>query len=150
MVKCLSIACCVVAMSVQTMFATVMNVTFDGNGGDPALTQVQCVQGSAYGSFPTVVREGYLFLGWFTEKIGGSIVMCGMPAGETQTLYAHWRQSFYGELSSGEVSVDTTFVDETETDCPVSVTHGTVNAAKDCVVSADGEELIRTLKNNVI
>ena len=71
-------------------------VTFDVNGGN-ALPKDQATKkvsfGSKYGNLPTPTRDGYTFLGWFTEKDGGQQIGVDTKtvkiAGD-HTLYAHW------------------------------------------------------------
>ena len=38
-----------------------------------------------------VRREGYTFLGWFTERVGGTEATTGTPINWDVTYYAHWR-----------------------------------------------------------
>ena len=60
------------------------------SGGDP----VQVEENGVYPAMPTVVRQGYLFEGWFTDPTGGNRVGEGdqFTAGADQTLYVHWAQ----------------------------------------------------------
>ena len=68
-------------------------VTLDVNGGK-ALTAntLSVVYGNPYGDLPVPTRAGYSFIGWFTEKSGGSKVAAADIAALSadQTLYAHW------------------------------------------------------------
>lgn len=64
---------------------------FDGNGG----TGNSNVQGYDYNLYtpvrPTPTREGYVFLGWYTEPEGGEWVR-KLTASHSQCLfYAHWQ-----------------------------------------------------------
>ena len=57
-------------------------------------TQV-ITEGSAYGNMlPTLTREHYTFLGWFTERDGGTEVTANTIFNGTEdiTLYAHWEK----------------------------------------------------------
>ena len=70
-------------------------VTFDVNSGnplsEPEITK-EITYDSTYGDFPDASKEGYSFLGWFTEAEGGvrvestAIVKITMD----KTLYAKW------------------------------------------------------------
>ena len=73
---------------VQTKFT----LTLDPNAGlvDPA--QVTVTVNEPYGDLPVPKRDGYDFLGWFTEAEGGTLVesTAVFTEGEDMTLYAHW------------------------------------------------------------
>ncbi|MBQ2967505.1 MAG: InlB B-repeat-containing protein [Clostridia bacterium] len=47
---------------------------------------------SNYGDIPVLSKEGYAFLGWFTDPLYGSLVTANTTVSilENQTLYAHW------------------------------------------------------------
>ena len=49
--------------------------------------------GQNYGTLPTPTREGYTFLGWFTEQDGGTQITSDtiFNGNSNQTLYAHWQ-----------------------------------------------------------
>ena len=75
---------------VQTIFA----VTLDPNGGrisdyDARLT---CSIDEAYGTLPEPTREGYTFLGWYTEPEGGSQIKSTTKHTQQAdaVLYAQW------------------------------------------------------------
>lgn len=69
--------------------------------------------GGTYGNLPAPARNGYAFLGWFTEPGGGAKVESGAPVKtiDTHTLYAHWETGSYvvkletngGTITSGNV-----------------------------------------------
>lgn len=65
---------------------------FDANGGSCDVKSTTVTFGDGYGSLPVPQRAGFTFLGWYTEKNGGTKV-----DGETavfipndHTLYAQW------------------------------------------------------------
>jgi len=76
-----------------------ITVTFDAQGGAPALQSATVLPGDFYAdAFAAVtdpVRSGYTFLGWFTEIVGGVRVFG--PDTVTQltdhSLYAHWARN---------------------------------------------------------
>ena len=46
---------------------------------------------NVFGTLPTTTRSGYTFLGWFTEKEGGTQITADTIVGiEDTTFYAHW------------------------------------------------------------
>ena len=64
-------------------------VTFDSQGGSHVSSQT-VKEGTAI-SFPTPTRDGYKFLGWYTEADGGSKVT-SLTVTKNVTLYAHWEK----------------------------------------------------------
>ncbi len=65
---------------------------FDGNGVDsPA--PIMKKEGETLGTLPVLTREGYEFLGWFTQKEGGDKITeeTVMPSGGA-TYYAQWKE----------------------------------------------------------
>lgn len=70
-------------------------LTFDPNGGrvSPYSAEKKAYTGSYYGRFPEPIREGYVFLGWFTEPDGGTQEMETdiVTAIDDFSLYAHWQ-----------------------------------------------------------
>ena len=71
-------------------------VIFDGNGGTSANTI--CFYEDAVGPLWTPTRDGYNFLGWFTERSGGTQVTATtkMTTAANHTLYAHWKRAAAG------------------------------------------------------
>lgn len=73
----------------------VFDVTFDANGGLPETYSLQQITDTTY-SLPKVApsREGYLFDGWWTERIDGARITANsrVTAKNAHTLYAHWSQ----------------------------------------------------------
>ena len=66
---------------------------FDGNGVDnPA--PIMKKEGENIGTLPILTRDGYIFLGWFTQKEGGEKItdQTIMPSGGA-TYYAHWKRN---------------------------------------------------------
>ena len=63
-------------------------VIFDGNGGTSADTTF--FYEDAVGPLWTPTRNGYNFLGWFTEKSGGTQVTATTLVMDDVTYYAHW------------------------------------------------------------
>ena len=70
-------------------------VTFDSQGGTAAVPATKTVLYSLpYGQLATTSREGYVFVGWFTEANGGTQVTdTTIVATDTDhTLYAQWQK----------------------------------------------------------
>ncbi|NLA81844.1 MAG: hypothetical protein GX849_03320 [Clostridiaceae bacterium] len=74
-------------------------VTFNPNGGAfyfGELHKITVALGRPYGYLPRVARKDYSFLGWYTEKEGGSLVQESTPVSlaDSHVLYAHWEKNF--------------------------------------------------------
>jgi len=68
-------------------------LTFDANGGTCDVTEKIITYNDYYGVLPTPTREGYEFIGWYTEKDGDSQILSShkyLTPADT-TVYAHWK-----------------------------------------------------------
>ena len=66
-------------------------ITFDANGGKVSGdAQVVAEAGLELGELPVATRAGYKFLGWYTEKKGGTAVTAETVVEADATVYAHW------------------------------------------------------------
>ena len=53
---------------------------------------LDAVYGEAYGDLPTPVKDGYTFLGWYTDPTGGVLVQSSDKISTNiSSLYAHWK-----------------------------------------------------------
>lgn len=68
-------------------------VTFDATGGTVSPAQKSIYYLDLYGDLPTPQREGYEFIGWYTQKEGGNQINSNSKYETTYntTLYAHWK-----------------------------------------------------------
>lgn len=75
----------------------VRTVTLDACGGTVSPATIKVVCGEKYGSLPVPTRVGYIFLGWFSESVGGSEITADtiVVAREDFSIYAHWRPIKY-------------------------------------------------------
>lgn len=69
--------------------ATVSNLT---DAGETCPLYAQWSEMSAV-TLPTPTREGYTFLGWYTEAEGGTLINSPYTPTGNVTLYAHWEQA---------------------------------------------------------
>lgn len=77
----------------QTHDDETYTVTFDPNGGtlNGSATKTVKLSDIIYGKLPTASKEGYSFIGWFTEKTGGEQIMSGNKiVASDLTLYAQY------------------------------------------------------------
>ncbi len=68
-------------------------LTFDPNGGLCEVTEKTITFNDYYGTMPTPSREGYEFIGWYTENEGGTEIKSShkyLTPADT-TVYAHWK-----------------------------------------------------------
>ena len=74
-----------------TLYAVLKyRITYNGNGGTPSQTHEDLYYGEQVYSMGYATRDGYKFLGWWSEPEGGSSKRPDPTKGHT-TLYAHWR-----------------------------------------------------------
>ena len=65
-------------------------VTFDANGGDCDIRDVNVAVNGSLNELPTPYRWNYKFDGWFTEKDGGEAITTETKFNADTVLYAHW------------------------------------------------------------
>ena len=70
-------------------------INFDANQGSSSISIMTIDYGKAYGTLPTAVREGYTFLGWFTELENGVRKEATDIVTSAHTLFAHWQAQDY-------------------------------------------------------
>jgi len=90
---------------VVTSNKKIPEVTFDACGGDSVLERTAVQKGETLVQLPEAYREGYTFLGWFTEMEGGQQVTEETRINGNVTYYAHWSvgsESYTGWLKVEE------------------------------------------------
>ncbi|MBR6922273.1 MAG: InlB B-repeat-containing protein [Clostridia bacterium] len=75
---------------------TVSFYTNDGTQMVPKTTRT-VKSGETVSDIPTVKRDGYEFLGWFTQKTGGEKLTSSTRITSNRSYYAHWKESCDGE-----------------------------------------------------
>lgn len=71
-------------------------LTYDSNDGDVTSNCQWLENNTAYGTLPVLTREGYNFLGWYTDANGGTEVDANTTMqGADTTIYAHWEPIQY-------------------------------------------------------
>jgi len=65
-------------------------ITFDANGGTVSPTSGTTGIHWELADLPTPTREGYTFIGWYTEENGGAHVMPSTALIDVHVIYAHW------------------------------------------------------------
>ncbi len=80
----------------QTVTFTYYPVTyyayFNANGGTVDMASKELTYGAEYGELPVAVRDGYTFLGWFSDPAGGEQIIADtmVTVNYVENLYAHW------------------------------------------------------------
>lgn len=98
----------------QTLYAhwdaNAIVMVFDSNGGVSSEDQRTVTYGQPYGEMPVPTRSGYAFLGWFTDRDGGTEVDEDtiVTSLETYTVYAHWEPMSILHVVSGGTAVTVT------------------------------------------
>lgn len=94
-------------------------VRFDSNGGtEPSPIRQEVTYGEPYGTLPSVTREHYAFLGWYTALSNGDKIVAAdkVTIGKDHTLYALWEGDAVNitfnvnkpSAASGDVQIDVT------------------------------------------
>ncbi len=68
----------------------VFTLIYDANGGSVTPTTKSLNNGQTFGELPTPTREGYKFVGWYSQAEGGSKVSVNTVMIADKTIYAHW------------------------------------------------------------
>lgn len=76
----------------QVAANSVYTITFNAQGGTLSNTVMETEKGGKFAELPTPEREGYEFLGWYTESSGGTKITTNYGFTANTTVYAQWRQ----------------------------------------------------------
>lgn len=69
-------------------------ISFDSNGGSLVNSAIKNY-GEAMGELPVSTLDGYSFLGWFTAKEGGKLLVSDSIVTGDATYYAHWELNIF-------------------------------------------------------
>ena len=84
----------------KTIFlAETRMVTFDPNGGTVTETTRNVAKGKKICTLPEPKKQGYEFIGWYTEPSGGEEISKNTIINEDKTYYAHWKIINYAEIN---------------------------------------------------
>lgn len=77
-------------------------VNLNANGGNVSPASKQVTLGGQYGELPTPTKMGSTFIGWYTEKTGGTKVgrYDALVSAGSHTLYARWSQNHTHEVGN--------------------------------------------------
>lgn len=82
-------------------YTTVLDVTFNGNGGTSSASTMTTATTGKLATLPTATRSGYTFNGWYTDATGGTQITTNATFAANTTVYAHWTANSSGGSSSG-------------------------------------------------
>lgn len=80
---------------------TTYTVSFDGNGGTASKESVEVNSDETVGTLPVATRDGYEFVGWFTESTGGTEVTSDTKITAAMKVYAQWKEVTEDENNTG-------------------------------------------------
>mgnify|MGYP004630937487 CR=1 FL=1 len=75
----------------------IIKVEFNANGGILNQSTKNIIYKCTYGELPTPTRQGYNFIGWFTQENEGTKIenTTIVDITEDHTIYAHWEKNSY-------------------------------------------------------
>ena len=114
-----------------------VDITLDANGGEVTGGRQMATRlaGFELDTFPEAVREGYVFLGWFTGREAGDKVMTNtIVTAEMTTLYAHW-----GDKPEIETGGNADWTQETDGSWRSGVIGGSETTWMETTVYGEGE-----------
>lgn len=99
---------------------------FDANGGSVAIDSKELTYDAEYGELPVATRDGYSFLGWFSDPVAGEQIFSEtmVTINYVETLYAHWSDvetytfNFDSGLGSACESITASYGDAIEMPVP--------------------------------
>lgn len=81
-------------------------ISFDACGGTASAETMTVLAGQAYGKLPTAAKDGYVFIGWFTQPDGGTQITANSTTGASnQVLYAQYAQALTYQFLNYDDSV---------------------------------------------
>lgn len=109
-------------------------VSFIYNGGTKGITSRVIRYNNTYGTLPETTKNGYTFLGWYTENTGGTKVESTtiMQRLENHSLYARWQEIGKADYSEVEAAIARIPADMT-----AAYTAETVKAVEDAVAAVE-------------
>ena len=70
-------------------------ITFNASGGSASATNATTGTDGKLTSLPTATRDGYSFMGWFTQPNGGSKITTDTVFTGNTTVYARWSAKYH-------------------------------------------------------
>ena len=93
-------------------YARMTDITFNAVGGKSSFKTVNGYVGMTLNSLPTAEKEGYDFVGWFTQKQGGTQLLVNQPITQS-TYYAQYTDHNYNLVLKANGPKDTADITKT-------------------------------------
>ena len=93
-------------------YARITDITFNAVGGKSSFKTVNGYVGMTLDSLPTAEKEGYDFVGWFTQKQGGTQLLVNKPITQS-TYYAQYTDHNYNLVLKANGPKDTADITKT-------------------------------------
>ena len=93
-------------------YARMTDITFNAVGGKSSFKTVNGYIGMTLDSLPTAEKEGYDFVGWFTQKQGGTQLLVNQPITQS-TYYAQYTDHNYNLVLKANGPKDTADITKT-------------------------------------
>ena len=93
-------------------YARMTDITFNAVGGKSSFKTVNGYVGMTLDSLPTAEKEGYDFVGWFTQKQGGTQLLVNQPITQS-TYYAQYTDHNYNLVLKANGPKDTADITKT-------------------------------------
>ena len=93
-------------------YVTMTDITFNAVGGKSSESKKSGYIGMAFDSLPTAEKSGYDFVGWFTEKQGGTQLLANQPVTQS-TYYAQYTDHNYNLVLKANGPKDTADITKT-------------------------------------
>ena len=93
-------------------YARMTDITFNAVGGKSSFKTVNGYVGMTLDSLPTAEKEGYDFVGWFTQKKGGTQLLVNQPITQS-TYYAQYTDHNYNLVLKANGPKDTADITKT-------------------------------------
>ena len=91
-----------------------VTITFNANGGTPSTyTGTTSSSTGCLTYFPSVTKDGYSFLGWYTSSSGGEEVTTATQFTTATTIYAQWEELSYEAEVGSCMFIDMPYGDST-------------------------------------
>ncbi len=103
---------------------------FNANGGNVDIPSKELTYNAEYGDLPVAYRDGYKFLGWFSDPVAGEQVVADtmVTVNYVENLYAHWSDvevyTFKFDSASGSACEDLTSAWNEEITLPTPYLYG--------------------------
>ena len=92
---------------------SVYEIRFDANGGTPATTTYQVIDGDSLGELPTATRTNFVLMYWYSTSGGSNIATPETKPHGSTTYYAFWlKEVTQAQISNSSINLA---VDGTET-----------------------------------